>query len=77
MPKFHFHTVLNGIRIIDDEGSDFESLGDAILEAVLSLRELLADNLKKGRSIELTIIEIVGEDGQVLMQVSYTMALGT
>jgi hypothetical protein len=59
MPKFHFHTVLNGIRIIDDEGSDFESLGDAILEAVLSLRELLADNLKKGRVRQCGVISVL------------------
>jgi hypothetical protein len=77
MAKFHFHTVLNGIRIIDDEGGDFENLGDATHEAIFSLREILADNLKKGRPIELTSIEIAGEDGQVLMQVPYTMALGT
>ncbi|MDB5508908.1 MAG: hypothetical protein JWL93_1377 [Hyphomicrobiales bacterium] len=76
MPQYHFHTLRDGRRIEDLEGGCFESLEAATDEAVLALRELLGDELKSGRPISPTTIEIADETGKALKQVPYTRALG-
>ena len=77
MPRFYFHTVHDSKRVADDEGGVFNNLEDATQEALLSLREILADDLKRGRAVRQTSIEIAGEDGHLLAQIPYTVALGT
>lgn len=75
MGQYHFHTLRDGRRIEDLEGGRFESLEAATDEAVLALRELLGDELKSGRPLNPTTIEIADENGRVLKQVPYTRAL--
>ena len=49
MPRFFFH-VREGDKLIDDvEGSDHPSLAAARAEAVLSARELMANDILAGR----------------------------
>ena len=42
MPLFFFHVWKDGQVLMDDDGQQFESVSDALLEADASARELLA-----------------------------------
>jgi len=68
MPLFiNFQNV--NVLIQDDEGIDLPSLEAARQVALISAREILADNVKSGTKDRLVAITITNESGQELMTI--------
>ena len=69
MPRFYIN-FQNGDRISkDDEGIELPSLDEARKAALISAREILADNIKGDAKNPLRAVIITGESGQDLMTI--------
>ena len=75
MPHYFFHIRNRHGRIEDLEGSDFDTLQAALAEARLSAREILADDLRKGRRNEARLFEIEDTGGRLVARLSFSEAL--
>ena len=70
MPRFYIH-FRNGDQIARDEtGLDLPGLEEAKAAAVVSGREILADNVKGGAKNPLQAVIITNESGQELMRIT-------
>jgi hypothetical protein len=70
MPKF-FINFQNANRLVkDDTGIDLPSLEQARETALISAREILADNIKSGAKNPMEAIIVTDESGQELMAIS-------
>jgi hypothetical protein len=65
MPCFHLH-IRDGFEVLDEEGQEFASLGDARQAAVASARDMMAADIRTGRLSLGDRIEITDGDGAVL-----------
>jgi hypothetical protein len=71
MPWHFFHVLHgNGDKALDQEGVKLKDCEIAQAEAILSLRELVADAIRQGSRATDLGIEIVDEDGEVLSVVN-------
>ena len=75
MPHYFFHIRNRYGRIEDLEGSDFNTLQAALAEARLSAREILADDLRKGRRDEARLFELEDIGGRLVARLSFSEAL--
>ena len=71
MTHYFFHICSRTERIQDREGADFETLEAALAEARLAAREILAEDLRKGRIDETRLFEIVDEWGQLVARLPF------
>jgi len=70
MPKF-FISFRNANRLAEDDiGLDLPSLEEARETALISAREILADNVKSGAKNPMEAVIITDESGQELMTIS-------
>jgi|GraSoiStandDraft_60_1057301.scaffolds.fasta_scaffold269294_3 hypothetical protein len=69
MPHFFINFQNVNELIQDDEGIDLPSLEAARQVALISAREILADNIKAGAKDALVAITITNESGQELMTI--------
>jgi hypothetical protein len=70
MPRFHIN-FQNGHQIAeDDEGVDLPNLEEARKAALISAREIIADNVKSDTNNPLLAVIITGESGQKLLTIS-------
>jgi hypothetical protein len=70
MPRFHIN-FQNGDQIAqDDEGVDLPNLEDARRAALISAREIIADNVRSNTDNPLLAVIITGESGQDLLTIS-------
>lgn len=76
MPRFFFHLVRDDKTLIDDEGSNLDSLTDAQAEAEAIIRELAEDHLHTGRAFLLNLVRVANEADTVLAEVSSAQVLG-
>ncbi|KQS86636.1 hypothetical protein ASG68_24255 [Rhizobium sp. Leaf453] len=75
MPLFFFNLRRQERHEIDHEGIAFDTLEDAREDAVNSLREIVADELRAGRSVDLTAIEIADNRGEIVAVVTIEEAV--
>ncbi len=75
MTHYFFHICSRTERIEDREGADFDTLDAALAEARLAAREILAEDLRKGRVDETRLFEIVDERGQLMARVPFKEAI--
>ena len=75
MPHYFFHIRNRHGRIEDLEGSDFDTLQAALAEARLSAREILADDLRKGRRDEARLFELEDIGDRLVARLSFSEAL--
>lgn len=75
MPRFFFHSRLLDQTYLDPEGMDLPDLAAAVAEAVLSAREMMADELRHGPLTLGRSFDITSEDGQVLASVAFADCL--
>ena len=77
MPTY-FMNIRDGEDVaVDPEGDEYASLHDARLDAVASAKEIGADALKAGKSLEDTamkVFEIRNEAGDLLATVPFIVA---
>jgi hypothetical protein len=70
MPRYYFHILRPDCApVLDDQGAEFEDYEAAQSEAVASVRDLVADAVRRGNQVNGLGIEIVDEDGKVLRTV--------
>ena len=73
--RYFFH-VRDGETVISDpEGSECASLEDAVAEAKVNARELMAERLKAGEVINGQVFELTDDRGRILAQVKFKDAL--
>src|SRR4051794_21246832 len=65
MPHYYFHIKAGAELIKDDEGSKHATLDRARSQALKTARELWADAIKSGKSLEADAIVIADEQGQL------------
>ena len=74
MPRFYFH-VFNDKTSLDDEGQDLPDLEAARAHAVAGARSLMSDELKDGRLVLSHHIAIENEQGELLLDVTFSDAV--
>jgi hypothetical protein len=74
MARYYFHIRDNAALITDDEGLELSDIGAARAEALLSVNDLVLENLRCGRILS-TSVEITDFDGKMLdeMRVNSTI----
>jgi hypothetical protein len=73
--RYFFH-VRDGQTIISDpEGTECGSLDEAVVEAKVNARELMAERLRAGRAINGQIFELTDDTGQIVAHVKFKDAL--
>ncbi|KQT02813.1 hypothetical protein ASG42_25285 [Rhizobium sp. Leaf391] len=75
MPLFFFHLRRSEGYEADDEGVTFDTLEEAREDAVSSLREIVADELRSGGPADLTSMEITDNHGEVVAVVTVEEAV--
>jgi len=71
MPRYYFNIRKDGVLEKDEEGAEFNALGDAYEDAVQAAREILAEKLLSGEVIDGHRFEITSDDGTVLKEVPF------
>ena len=71
MPRFFFHSRLQGQTYLDPEGSDLPDLTAALAEATRSARDITADELRRGPLTPGRSFVIVGDEGAVLATIAF------
>ena len=69
MPRFYINFLNGGQLARDDEGIDLPSVEEAREAALVSAREIIADNVKGNARNPLRAVIIAGENGQDLMTI--------
>jgi len=69
MPKFYIHFLNGGQLAKDDEGIDLPNLEKAREAALISAREIVADNVKGNAKNPLRAVIIANENGQDLLTI--------
>lgn len=75
MARYFFHVRLGNDLALDPEGEDFPDLQAAHEEALRCACEIVAERLLAGDLIDAQSIEIVGEDGTLILSVPLSWAL--
>jgi hypothetical protein len=70
MPRFYIHFQNGDIIAKDDEGEDLPGLEEAKAAAMVSAREILADNIKGEAKNPLRAVMIVNESGENLVTIA-------
>lgn len=63
MPWYQFHLILGDDRIDDPEGLELSDRASAIHQSLVSMREMLAEDIRMGRADMTMRIEIVDDGG--------------
>ena len=74
MPRFYFH-LYNDIVAMDDEGIELPDLETAKAAAIINIRDLLTEDVMKGRMPLQHRIEIADGDGAVMAVVPFRDAV--
>ncbi len=75
MRRFFFDITAGAVVMPDREGDLMPDLPSAVTSAVLSLRELVCDYLRKGERLRITAIVIRDDKGRDIKQVTVSEAL--
>jgi hypothetical protein len=75
MARYHFHLHECGTVITDEEGLDKPDLESVRHEAVMSAREIMCNEMKKGKLCLGCHIEVEYEVGQVVLTVPFKEAV--
>lgn len=70
--RYFIHIVTDQERIIDPDGAEFADLGVARSEACQSARDLMADELRSGRTVPFAwLVQLADEDGTVVLTLPF------
>ena len=69
MPRFFFHARDGDQRLDDPEGTDLPDLDAARAEAAVAAREIAAERIKRGQTLDGQSLEIGDEGGRTLATV--------
>ena len=74
MPRYYFH-LHNDLLARDEEGRELPDLATAREEAIRGARDLIAEDIRRGKVTLSHWIEIEDDAGQRLLTVSYGEAV--
>ncbi len=69
MPRFYIHFQSGDTVAKDELGHEFPGIGEAMEAAMMSAREILADNIKGNTDKPLRAVMIANESGEILMTI--------
>jgi hypothetical protein len=70
--RYFIHIVTDKERIVDPDGGEFADLASARDEASQSARDLMAEELRKGRPVPFTwLVQVADDEGNVLFTVPF------
>jgi len=70
---YFIHIVTDHERIVDHEGADFPDLASARAEAMQSARDLMAEELRRGRPVPFGWrAQVADEDGAVVLTLPFS-----
>ena len=75
MPRYYFNIRSSTGLIVDPDGTDLPDLAAALTEAERSARELLADLLKAGATLDGQVFEISDDSGELLARLPFRNVL--
>ncbi len=75
MSKFFLHQVFASHRISDPDGSEFQNLNDARIEALAAAQEITANSLRAGKGLVAIDFEIADDAGNILSVVPFHKVL--
>jgi hypothetical protein len=70
VPRYFFH-VFNDETSLDDEGLELPTLKAAQAHAITAARSIMSDELKAGRIVLSHHIAVHGENGGILLDVTF------
>jgi len=70
MPRFYIHFRNGNIVAKDDVGQNFPDFAEAKAAALISAREILADDVRSNTDKPLEAVTITDEDGQELITIA-------
>jgi hypothetical protein len=70
MPRFYIHFQNGDVVAKDDEGQDLPGLEEARADAIVSAREILADDIKSNATNTLSAVLIANESGDTLVTIA-------
>lgn len=71
MNRYFFHLRHADVIVADEEGDEFDSLDEAKSSAVDAVRELVADLIKRGESVNDDYMDVTDEGGRQYFSVSF------
>ena len=70
--RYFIHIVTDQERIVDPDGGEFTDLASARDEASQSARDLMAEELRKGRPVPFTwLVQVADDGGNVLLTLPF------
>jgi hypothetical protein len=70
--RYFIHIVTDQERIVDPDGGEFTDLASAREEASQSARDLMAEELRKGRPVPFTwLVQVADDGGNVLLTLPF------
>ena len=75
MGRFYFHVRDGDELIYDEEGQDLPDVSQALREALLAARELLANAIKSGKEQVPDAVVVVDESGQAIETLPIALVL--
>jgi hypothetical protein len=75
VPRFYFHIRDGEALEVDPQGVEFPSLESAILDARRAAREILAERLMEGETVDWQSFEITSEDGMFVEKLTFKSVL--
>src|SRR5262245_6080538 len=71
--RYYFHIVTNNERLVDPDGGEFTDLASARAEASQSARDLMAEELRGGRSVPFGWqVQVADGEGKVLLTLPFS-----
>jgi hypothetical protein len=70
MPRFYINFRIAGRMVLDDVGQDLPGLEEAKAAAIVSAREILANNIKTNNDEVLDSVIIANERGEELVTIA-------
>ena len=77
MARFFLNVREGGELIYDTEGGEYPSVAEATAEAILSAREIMANNIRTGRKPSDSRFEIGNDLGQIVLVMPFEEAIGS
>ena len=75
MPRYYFH-IQNGANTVRDrEGVELENLDEVLAEAVQSAREIMSDQVLKGKASSDRAFIVEDENGKTVLTFPFKQAL--
>lgn len=74
MPRYFFH-LHDDLEVVDEEGVDLPNLETARFEALKAVRDLMAEDVKRGRLTLSHRIEVCDQRGAPVLTVRYGEAI--